>query len=102
VLEQIVGEIEDEHDQNEDEGNIRPFENNAFLVKALTELEDFDEYFNTNFDESDFDTIGGLVTQRFGHLPHKDEEILIDGFSFRVLSSEHRRIRLLQVQRVTL
>ncbi len=102
VLEQIVGEIEDEHDQNEDEGNIRPFEDNAFLVKALTELEDFDEYFNTNFDESDFDTIGGLVTQRFGHLPHKDEEILIDGFSFRVLSSEHRRIRLLQVQRVTL
>jgi len=102
VLEQIVGEIEDEHDQNEDEGNIRPFEDNAFLVKALTELEDFDEYFDTNFDESDFDTIGGLVTQRFGHLPHKDEEILIDGFNFKVLSSEHRRIRLLQVHRATI
>ncbi|MCJ8300384.1 MAG: CBS domain-containing protein [Pseudomonadales bacterium] len=102
VLEQIVGEIEDEHDLVEDDGNIRPFEDNAFLVKALTELEDFDEYFDTNFDESDFDTIGGLVTQRFGHLPHKDEEILIEGFNFKVLSSEHRRIRLLQVQRATI
>ena len=101
VLEQIVGEIEDEHDQNDDEGNIRPFDDSAFLVKALTELEDFDAYFNTKFDKYDFDTIGGIVTQRFGHLPQKHEEIVIDGFIFKVLSSEHRRIRLLQVQRVS-
>jgi magnesium and cobalt transporter len=101
VLEQIVGDIEDEHDQADDEGNIRPFDDNAFLVKALTELEDFDEYFNSNFDDYEFDTIGGIVTQRFGHLPQKDEEIIIDNFKFKVLSSENRRIRLLQVHRVT-
>ncbi|MEH6446365.1 MAG: transporter associated domain-containing protein [Oceanospirillaceae bacterium] len=101
VLEQIVGDIEDEHDQIDDEGNIRPFDDNAFLVKALTELEDFDEYFNTKFDNYEFDTVGGIVTQRFGHLPQKDEEIVIDDFKFKVLSSENRRIRLLQVQRVT-
>jgi len=101
VLEQIVGEIEDEHDQVEDDGNIRPFDDNAFLVKALTELEDFDEYFATNFDAYEFDTIGGIVTKRFGHLPQKDEQIEIDGFTFKVLSSENRRIRLLQVTKVT-
>lgn len=100
VLEQIVGEIEDEHDVDEDEGNIRPFDDNAYIVKALTDLEDFDEYFNTNFDSEEFDTIGGIVTQRFGHLPRKDEEITIDGFIFKVLSSENRRIRLLQVRRI--
>lgn len=100
VLEQIVGEIEDEHDVDEDEGNIRPFDDNAYIVKALTDLEDFDEYFDTNFDSEEFDTIGGIVTQRFGHLPRKDEEITIDGFIFKVLSSENRRIRLLQVRRI--
>lgn len=100
VLEQIVGNIEDEHDQADDEGNIRPFDDNAFLVKALTELEDFDEYFNSHFDDYEFDTVGGIVTQRFGHLPQKDEEIVIDNFNFKVLSSENRRIRLLQVHRV--
>ncbi len=100
VLEQIVGNIEDEHDQIDDEGNIRPFDDNAFLVKALTELEDFDEFFGSNFDDYEFDTVGGIVTQRFGHLPQKDEEIIIDNFKFKILSSENRRIRLLQVQRI--
>ena len=100
VLEQIVGEIEDEHDLVEDDGNIRPFDDNAFLVKALTELEDFDEYFGSSFDDYAFNTVGGIVTKRFGHLPQKDEEIEIDGFIFKILSSENRRIRLLQVTRV--
>ena len=100
VLEQIVGEIEDEHDLVEDDGNIRPFDDNAFLVKALTELEDFDEFFGSSFDEYAFNTVGGIVTKRFGHLPQKDEEIEIDGFIFKILSSENRRIRLLQVTRV--
>ncbi|NQZ33452.1 MAG: CBS domain-containing protein [Oceanospirillaceae bacterium] len=100
VLEQIVGEIEDEHDAIDDDGNIRPFDDNAYLVKALTELEDFDEYFGTKFNSYQFNTVGGIVTKRFGHLPQKDEEIEIDGFKFKVLSSENRRIRLLQVERM--
>ncbi|BBB28487.1 HlyC/CorC family transporter [Neptunomonas japonica] len=99
VLEQIVGEIEDEHDVDEDEGNIRLFDDNAYIVKALTEIEDFNEYFNTSFPDDEFDTIGGIVTHRFGHLPRKDEEVSIQNFTFKVLSSDNRRIRLLQVIR---
>lgn len=101
VLEQIVGEIEDEHDAEEDEGNIKPFEDNAFIVKALTPVEDFNEFFESGFSEDDFDTIGGIVTQRFGHLPQKDEAVDIDGFNFKILSADNRRIRLLQVTRRT-
>ncbi|MGH1461645.1 MAG: HlyC/CorC family transporter [Neptuniibacter sp.] len=99
VLEQIVGEIEDEHDSEEDEGNIKEFDDNTFIVKALTPVEDFNEYFAVGFSEEEFDTIGGIVTQHFGHLPKKDEEVRIDGFQFKVLSADTRRIRLLQVTR---
>ncbi len=99
VLEQIVGEIEDEHDHDDDDGNIRPFEDNAWIVKALTEVEDFNEYFDVSFPEEEFDTIGGIVTQRFGHLPEKDESVDINGFTFRILSADNRRIRLIQVTR---
>lgn len=99
VLEQIVGEIEDEHDFNDDIGNIRLFDDNAYIVKALTEIEDFNAYFNASFPDDEFDTIGGIVTHRFGHLPRKDEEVSIQGFTFKVLSSDNRRIRLLQVKR---
>lgn len=99
VLEQIVGDIIDEHDDEEDDGNIKPFDDNAYIVKALTEVEDFNEYFDIGFSEDEFDTIGGVVTQKFGHLPKKDEEVQIDGFHFKVLSADTRRIRLLQVTR---
>ncbi|MBE9396012.1 CBS domain-containing protein [Pontibacterium sp. N1Y112] len=97
VLEQIVGEIEDEHDIEEDDGNIKPFADNGYIVKALTPVEDFNEFFDVGLCEDDFDTMGGLVTQRFGHLPQKDEQVDFDGFSFKVLSADNRRIRLLQV-----
>jgi len=97
VLEQIVGEIEDEHDTEDDDGNIKPFADNGYIVKALTPVEDFNEFFDVGLREDTFDTIGGLVTQRFGHLPQKDEEVEFDGFTFKVLSADNRRIRLLQV-----
>ncbi|SIQ74063.1 HlyC/CorC family transporter [Marinobacterium stanieri] len=99
VLEQIVGEIEDEHDADDDDGNIRPFDDNGFLVKALTPIEDFNAYFDVGLSDDAFDTIGGIVTQHFGHLPAKDEQIDIDGFSFKVLAADNRRLRLLQVTR---
>ena len=67
VLEQIVGEIEDEHDHDEDL-NIRHQASGASLVKAMTEIDDFNEEFGTNFSDDEFDTIGGLVTHAFGHL----------------------------------
>lgn len=99
VLEQIVGEIEDEHDSEEDDGNIKPFDDNAFIVKALTPIDDFNDYFSITFPDEEFDTIGGIVTQQFGHLPKKDESVQIDGFHFKILSADTRRIRLLQVSR---
>jgi magnesium and cobalt transporter len=99
VLEQIVGEIEDETDIDDDDGNIRPFDDNGYIVKALTPIEDFNEYFDVGLPDDDFDTIGGLVTQRFGHLPHKDESVELDEFTVKVLSADNRRIRLLQVSR---
>lgn len=99
VLEQIVGQIEDEHDVEDDEGNIKPFDDNGFIVKALTPIEDFNEFFDIGMPDDDFDTIGGLVTQKFGHLPRKDETVEIDEFTFKILSADNRRIRLLQVIR---
>ncbi|MET4160830.1 magnesium and cobalt transporter [Marinobacterium sp. MBR-111] len=99
VLEQIVGEIEDEHDAEEDDGNIKPFDDNGYLVKALTPIEDFNAYFDVGFSDDEFDTIGGIITQHFGHLPAKDESIVIEGFNFKVLSADNRRLRLLQVTR---
>ncbi|MCO4838275.1 MAG: CBS domain-containing protein [Oceanospirillaceae bacterium] len=102
VLEQIVGEIEDETDAEEDDdGNIRPFADNGFLVKALTSIEDFNEHFGTYYDETEFDTIGGIVTQQFGHLPAKDEKIQIGELIFQILAADNRRIRLMQVNPVS-
>lgn len=99
VLEQIVGEIEDEHDADDAEGNIKPFDDDGFIVKALTPIEDFNEYFDVGLPDDEFDTIGGIVTRHFGHLPAKDEYVEFDNFSFKVLSCDNRRIRLLQVNR---
>ncbi|WP_409524999.1 HlyC/CorC family transporter [Nitrincola sp. MINF-07-Sa-05] len=97
VLEQIVGEIEDEHDEDDDEGNIKSLEDDGFIVKALTPIDDFNEFFHTNFSDDEFDTIGGIVTQRFGRLPEKNEKVTLHGITFTVLSADDRRIRLLQV-----
>lgn len=96
VLEQIVGDIEDEYDLSEEEF-IKRHADNSYTVKALTPIEDFNEHFNTAFSEEEFDTIGGIVTQYFGHLPKRDEKVDIDGFKFKVLNSDNRRIRLLQL-----
>ncbi len=96
VLEQIVGEIEDEHDIDEDTF-IRKYSDNKFSVKALTPIEDFNEYFNTGFSDGEFDTIGGLVTHRFGRLPRRGESIIIDKLSFQVVSADNRRIHLIKV-----
>ena len=97
ILEEIVGEIEDETDAEEDDGNIRPFSDNGFLVKALTSIEDFNEHFGTYYDEAEFDTIGGIITQQFGHLPAKDESVKVGELNFTILAADNRRIRLMQV-----
>ncbi len=96
VLEQIVGEIEDEHDIDEDTF-IRKYSDTHFTVKALTLIEDFNEYFETEFSDDEFDTIGGLVTHNIGHLPRRGETIILDNFSFHIVNAGNRRIHLMQV-----
>ena len=96
VLEQIVGEIEDEYDFDED-SYILPHKNNNFSVKALTPIEDFNEYFNVEFSDEEFDTIGGLVMNSFGRLPKRGEKTTIGDFEFTVLRADTRRIHLLQL-----
>ena len=96
VLEQIVGEIEDEHDI--DEGTyIRKYSDVNYSVKALTPIEDFNAYFKTAFSDEEFDTIGGLVTNRLGHLPKRGESLQIGALRFQVLNADNRRIHLLKV-----
>ena len=101
VLEQIVGEIEDETDAEEDDGNIRPFADKGFLVKALTTIDDFNAHFGTYYDETEFDTIGGIITQQFGHLPAKDESIQVGELNFLILAADNRRILLMQVNPIS-
>ena len=96
VLEQIVGEIEDEHDVEED-SFIKPLPSGDFIVKALTPVEQFNEYFHSQFSTEDFDTLGGLVMNSFGHLPKRNETTEIGEFRIRVLNADSRRIHLLRV-----
>lgn len=96
VLEQIVGDIEDEHDIDED-SQIKPLHSGDFLVKGLTPIEDFNEHFGSEFPDEEFDTVGGLVMNAFGHLPRRNEVVELDGFRVRVLNSDSRRVHLLRV-----
>lgn len=96
ILEEIVGDIEDEYDDDEEQ-EIRQLSKHTFSIKALTPLEDFNERFNTQFSDEDIDTIGGLVMTSFGHLPTRGESIEINGLLFKVSSSDSRRIIQLQV-----
>lgn len=99
VIEQIVGEIDDEHDLAE-EDNIRRHRDQRYTVKARTTLEEFCEFFELSWQSDDFETIGGLVIHELGHLPARGEELEHLGFSFKVLRADRRRIRLLRVIRL--
>ena len=100
VLEQIVGDIEDEHDVEED-SYVKPLPSGDFLVKALTPIESFNEAFDTTFSDDEFDTVGGLVMSAFGHLPKRNEVTQIGEFRFRVLNADSRRIHLLRLSPVS-
>jgi magnesium and cobalt transporter len=100
VLEQIVGEIEDEYDFDEGEANILMERDGVYRVKAQTEIADFNETFGTQFSDEEFDTVGGLLLSRFGRLPKRGEEVVIEGLRFRVLRADSRRLHSLLVERV--
>lgn len=96
VLEQIVGEIEDEFDVDDD-SYIKKFDEQNYIVKALTPVDEFNEYFETDFSDQEFTTIGGLVLQEFGHIPERGEMIMIGDFSVIILNADSRQIKLLKV-----
>jgi magnesium and cobalt transporter len=100
VLEQIVGDIEDEYDFDESHDNIIPEANGRFRVKAQTEIADFNAHFGTQFPDDEFDTVGGLVLRAFGRLPKRGEVTTLDDHRFRVLRADSRRLHTLQVEKV--
>jgi len=99
VLEQIVGEIEDEYDIDE-EDYIKKVDKDNYTVKALTPIEDFNNFFHSKLPDTEFDTIGGLVLDQFRHIPERDETVGIGPYVFKVLNADNRQIRLLLVTTV--
>jgi magnesium and cobalt transporter len=96
VIEQIVGEIDDEYDV-EDDQNIRREAERQFAVRGVTRIDEFNEYFNASLPEEDFDTVAGLIMKQFGRLPRRGETVTIDGFEFRVMRADRRRVEALRV-----
>ncbi|MDH5358849.1 MAG: CBS domain-containing protein [Gammaproteobacteria bacterium] len=96
VLEQIVGEIEDEHDIDDD-APILQRDDSTFTIKALTTVEDFNEHFDVDWSDEDFDTVGGFVVNQVGHLPERDEQITIGRFQFTVIRADNRRVHLFEM-----
>ncbi len=97
VIEQIVGDIDDEHDVD-DQIFIKSSHQGKYLVRALTPIEEFNEYFGSKFSDEEFDTVSGLLLQAFGHLPKRGEKIELEGFYFEVARADNRRIQLLRVK----
>ncbi len=100
VLEQIVGEIEDEHDIDEDEIMITPRGDGRYVVKALVPLDEFNAHFGTDFHSDEVDTLGGVLLSRLEHVPRRGEIVSIGDLEFRVLRADSRRVHLLEVHRV--
>lgn len=99
VLEQIVGEIEDEYDFDETEDNIIQDRAGGYRIKAVTEIADFNEVLGTEFSNEEYDTVGGLVVSKFGRLPKRGEAIVLDGVKFNVLRADSRRLHTLLVEK---
>ena len=99
VIEEIIGEIKDEHDIDE-EDFIKQHGKNRYTVKALTPIEDFNRYFHTNFSDEEYDTFGGLMLNAFGRLPRRGETIDYGGFNVKVLRADKRRIHLMRLIRL--
>jgi magnesium and cobalt transporter len=100
VVEQIVGDIEDEFDYNEEAANIVLGRRGLWRVKGITEIADLNAALGAAFSVEGFDTIAGLVTSHFGHLPKRGEAVSFDGFRFVVLRADSRRIHSLQIERL--
>jgi magnesium and cobalt transporter len=99
VLEEIVGDIDDEHD-SETVRDVQPLDNGGYLIQALASIEDINEALESRFAEDDYDTIGGLVVAEFGRLPEVDETVIINGWEFRVTAADGRRLHAIEVHKL--
>lgn len=95
VIEEIIGEIEDEHDHEDNEININTHDNNRYTVKALTPISEFNEFFNTEIPDNEYDTVGGFVINTFGYLPKRGEIIDFERFNIKILRADKRRVHLI-------
>ncbi len=95
VIEEIIGEIEDEHDRENNEININTHDNNRYTVKALTPISEFNEFFNTEIPDNEYDTVGGFVINTFGYLPKRGEIIDFERFNIKILRADKRRVHLI-------
>ena len=98
VLEQIVGEIEDEHDEHEDEHYIFQRKENEYIIKALTPIDVFDEYFSTHLTTDEYDTVGGFIVSQLEHMPQKGERLSVDNLRFEILRADNRRVHLIKLK----
>lgn len=98
ILEQIVGEIEDEHDNQEDEGYIFRRSNHEYMIKALTPIEEFDDYFSTQLATDEYDTLGGFIVSQLEHMPKKGESLVVDKMRFEVIRADTRRVHLVKLE----
>lgn len=96
ILEQIVGEIEDEYDVD-DEDYIKTTDGESYIVKAITPLDEFNDYFHSNLSSEEIGTIGGILLNQFGHIPSRNERIGIGPYVFTILNADGRQIRLIEV-----
>ncbi len=97
VLEQIVGEIDDEHDKSGAEQMVHKMKEGHYTIKALMPVDEFNEYFGANLDEEHFDTLGGLLSGKLGSVPRRGDEVDIDGYHFQVTKADSRRVQLLRM-----
>lgn len=101
VLEQIVGDIEDEHDDHDDENYVFQRSENEFMLKALMPIDEFDKQFGTQFATDEYDTIGGFLVHQLQRMPHKGESLTVDNFKFEITKADSRRVHLIKLKRLT-
>jgi magnesium and cobalt transporter len=100
VLEQIVGDIEDEHDDHDDENYVFQRSESEYMLKALMPMDDFDDYFNTQLATDEYDTIGGFLVSQLEHMPQKGERLDVDDLNFEVIKADNRRVYLIKLKRM--
>lgn len=100
VLEQIVGDIEDEHDDHDDENFVFQRSENEFMLKALMPIDEFDAYFKTGLATDEYDTIGGFLVHELERMPQKGESLTIENLKFEVIKADSRRIHLIKLKRL--